>query len=174
MLEKLYDGNLFLLPSTTREAGVVTTNGVINWRNELVMGAGIAKYCRDNHAGIAAHLGELVLSFGNKAFHAGTYFDENRRIGGLDPSVTVLSMPTKYHWRNPSELGLIRRSCHQLVELANKHGLTAVYLPAPGCGNGGLDYVSQVRPILMSVLDDRFVVCLPSKIALQVPDLKDH
>lgn len=36
-------------------------------------------------------------------------------------------------------------------------GWQFVYLPRPGCKNGGLDYNSQVKPILEKHLtDDRF------------------
>lgn len=74
-----------------------------------------------------------------------------------DP-VRVLTCPTKHDWRDRSDLTLIRRSCEQLVAICDKFGVRTCYLPRPGCANGGLDWETQVRPVVEPILDDRFVV----------------
>ena len=43
-----------------------------------------------------------------------------------------------------------------MVELADKFGLSHIYLPAPGCGNGWLSY-QEVYDIISPILDDRFL-----------------
>lgn len=168
MIEIRYDGNLFLLPSNKKEAGVVTTNAIIRSNGRLVMGAGIAKYCRDTHKDIDLILGNHVACNGNKPCYAGEFHDRNRQHAnpGQD-KVNVISMPTKQNWRDPSDTNLIRESCRGLMLIADKEGFTHIYLPAPGCSHGGLDYVTQVREILLTELDDRFTVCLPTAIYSQ-------
>lgn len=156
MKEQLHNGNLFLLPKHIRDAAVVTTNGDIKVNGSLVMGAGIAKYCRDTHAGIDSILGRLVRENGNHAYYLGAFYDRNRQ-----DTVNVISMPTKDHWRNNSDLSLIRRSCKELTAIADKYDILTMYMPPCGCANGHLDYKKQVRPILMDILDDRFCICLP-------------
>lgn len=163
MKEIRYDGNLFLLPKGP-EAAAVTTNGIVKSDGHAVMGAGIAKYARDSFSGFADLLGQLLKKYGNRPYFMGSWQDAHRVKAGLEPSVFVVTMPTKNHWRDPSDLDLIRKSAAGLVLIADRNNLKMIYLPAPGCSNGGLDYASQVRPVIETVLDDRFTLCLPSAI----------
>lgn len=160
MTEIRYGGNIFLLPGG-REAAAVTTNGMTKKDGRAVMGAGIAKYARDNFAGVDGILGALLKVAGNHARFLGTFDDRNRAAAGLPPAVAVIAFPTKNDWRDPSDPALIRRSAEEAVRVARENGLEKVYMPAPGCSNGRLDYASQVRPLLRDVLDDTFVLCLP-------------
>lgn len=74
---------------------------------------------------------------------------------------SLITFPTKYHYRNDSSLDLITGSAHQVKAIADKFQLKKVYMPPVGCGLGKLDYEKQVRPILQKILtDDRFVVAL--------------
>ena len=159
MKELRYGGNLFLLPDGP-EAAVVTTNGIVKKDGDAVMGAGIAKYARDEYPGIAAALGSMIRKHGNQAYFMGSWHDRHRAGKGLSPGVFVATMPTKHDWRDPSDLDLIRKSARELVGIADRNNLRKIYLPAPGCSNGRLDYASQVRPAIRSILDGRFVVCL--------------
>ena len=64
----------------------------------------------------------------------------------------ILNFPTKKHWRNPSrpeyiEAGL-QKFCHHYADL----GITSIAFPALGCGNGELDYDTQVRPLMEGYL----------------------
>ena len=160
MIEKNYDGNLFLLPGPL-EAGAVTTNGIVKSNGEAVMGAGIAKYARDHFNGIARRLGEKLKSGGNHAYFMGPQSDRSRAAARLDPEILVVTLPTKNNWRDDSDLDLIAQSCRELMAIADQNGLRKIYLPMPGCTNGRLDYISQVRPVIAGILDNRFVVCLP-------------
>lgn len=159
MNELRYGGNLFLLPDGP-EAAVVTTNGIIRKDGLAVMGAGIAKYARDNLAGIDAVLGSMLTKYGNHAYFLGSFTDMHRQIKSLASSIFVVSMPTKNDWRDPSDINLIKQSAHELMALANRNNLRKLYLPAPGCSNGRLDYISDVRPAISGILDNRFTVCL--------------
>lgn len=159
MNEMRYGGNIFLLPKGP-EAAVVTTNGMRKSDGCAVMGAGIAKYARDNFKGIDKMLGQLLERNGNHAYFLSSFPDVHRADKNLPPSVFVVTMPTKNHWRNPSDLGLIAQSARELMAIATQNALRKIYLPAPGCSNGKLDYIRQVRPVIANILDSRFTVCL--------------
>ena len=136
------------------------SNGIIRKGGLAVMGAGIAKYARDNLAGIDAVLGSMLTKYGNHAYFLGSFTDMHRQIKSLAPSIFVVSMPTKNDWRDPSDINLIKQSAHELMALADRNNLRKLYLPAPGCSNGRLDYISDVRSAISGILDNRFTVCL--------------
>lgn len=159
-----YPGNLFLLPRGGKEAAVVTTNGMLKSTGDLVMGKGIAKYCRDEYPGIAALLGKLVKSSGNRPYFAGVYHDRNRERAGIGADVAVISCPTKDDWRRDSDLELIKRSCEGLSAIADARGFEKIYLPALGCAAGNLDWKTQVCPAISPILDDRFVAAVDPRL----------
>lgn len=157
MLEMQTQCSLFTLPCGKDEVAVVTTNGVVRRNGSGVMGAGQALEAKKLFPGIEQKLGIYVGRYGNRVFNMGTYGNHEREM-------TIVTFPTKNHYRNGSILSLIAQSAQQLKEMADKFGFTKVYLPAVGCGLGGLDYQRQVRPILMKYLnDDRFIVVLGYK-----------
>jgi hypothetical protein len=125
---------------------VVTTNGVRKKDGSLVMGAGVAFYAATRYPDLPKLLGDWVKSYGNRVFIVQKY--------------RILTLPTKYHWKDKSDIGLIQISLKQMVEVVDKFNIEVVYMPAPGCGNGKLDWETQVRPICAQVLDKRFTVML--------------
>lgn len=53
----------------------------------------------------------------------------------------IINLPTKLHWRNPSEYDYIERDLVWLRDfLQDKNEEDTVTLPALGCGHGGLDW----------------------------------
>lgn len=141
--------NPFLIANGPNEGVCFTTNGEIKRNGEAVMGAGVAKYVRDNFDGSSVKLSKLLREHGNRVFNLGTYNHNGN-------SFRLLTFPTKKTWRSDSSPELIIQSAEQLVALADKFGLERVYVPAPGCSNGGLLW-SDVAPLL-SCLDDRFII----------------
>lgn len=120
----------------------VPTNGVLDSRGQAVMGAGVAKQAMLLFPALPKQLGERISGWGNHVF--------------VFPC-GVITFPTKHDWKDPADLELIQQSCRELSSL----GLFLygdIYLPRPGCGLGGLDYDSQVRPILLKNLGGRVVV----------------
>lgn len=148
--------NLFSFPKTEKDAAVVTTNGIVKKNGLAVMGAGIARSARDAFPGIDKELGYNLTVRGNHAYHMGTY--PYRHANGKESNIRILTMPTKHDWRDKSDIQLIQQSCEELMVIANMLHLTNIYLPAPGCSNGQLDWESQVRPVIEPILDDRFTV----------------
>lgn len=160
MREINYSNNLFLLPRrNAQDACLVTTNGMVRKDGKAVMGAGIAKYCRDTFQGVDAMLGSLLKKAGNHVHDLGLYY-----VPGAETMFRLFSFPTKQDWKEASRPELIRQSCKEMMAKADEYDLSAIYLPCPGCSNGKLDYWNVVRPILQQELDDRFVVCVPYQI----------
>lgn len=128
------------------DAVCVTTNGIV-CRTGAVMGAGIAKEANTRYR-LSYKLGQMLNKSGNHTYDLGIYDNKH-----------VVSFPTKNHWRDSSDIRLIEQSCRELVTLTNKNNWTEVLLPPVGCGCGGLDFNKQVKPVIESILDDRFVIC---------------
>ena len=122
------------------DAICITTNGMIKKDGKAVMGAGIAKVCRDKYKGSDAALANLIERNGNIV-----------QIFGKVGSTYIIAFPTKHNWRDNSSLELIAQSANQLEELIEKYKLTNVLLPRPGCTNGKLEWEtvkSLIEPIL--------------------------
>ncbi|PGK52475.1 hypothetical protein CN918_32340 [Priestia megaterium] len=56
------------------------------------------------------------------------------------------SFPTKYNYRDNSNLELISKSVGEIIKRANKFNMNRIYLPFPGGGKGKL-MCSQVHPL---------------------------
>lgn len=63
----------------------------------------------------------------------------------------VLQFPTKFHWRNPSELSYIRSGLQAFVDKYEEFGITYIAFPKLGCSNGGLKW-EVVKPIMLEYL----------------------
>lgn len=146
MREMTCHGNYFDLPGEN-ESCTVTTNGILKYNGNLVMGAGIAKAAAERYPELPEVLGKFVHKSGNHVYAVQTAKGQ-----------MIFSFPTKHHWKDPSDLGLILRSAKELVQLADYYQLTTVYSVRPGCSNGKLDWESQVREPLSRILDDRFII----------------
>ena len=68
----------------------------------------------------------------------------------------VLNFPTKAHWRNPSKIEYIRAGLTKFVTTYQDRGIDSISFPLLGCGNGGLDFDTQVRPLM-----ERYLRSLP-------------
>ena len=64
----------------------------------------------------------------------------------------VLNFPTKAHWRSPSKTEYIRAGLQKLVATYQDRGIDSISFPLLGCGNGGLDFDTQVRPLMEQYL----------------------
>ncbi|RTL07642.1 hypothetical protein EKK58_00275 [Candidatus Dependentiae bacterium] len=133
----------------------VTTNGIVNADGLLIMGRGVALEAVERFPGLRRTLGQKVRQHGN--------------VPILCPQERVISFPTKHHWRDPSDLTLIRASteslklCWPIVrDISTMAGVQPlpICLPKVGCGNGGLDWNTQVLPILNGLLDDNYIAIL--------------
>ncbi|AGB50609.1 hypothetical protein Metho_2469 (plasmid) [Methanomethylovorans hollandica DSM 15978] len=119
----------------------VTTNSIIKKNGTLVMGAGVAKQASLRYPGLPRILAEHVRKNGN--------------IPYIVPEYRIVSFPTKYNWKDPSDLSLIRESARKIADILPID--SSCGLSKPGCGNGGLKW-EQVKPLIEDILDDRFTV----------------
>ena len=52
----------------------------------------------------------------------------------------IINLPTKAHWRQPSEYAFVEAGLVSLVNYLKTNPVSSLALPALGCGNGGLDW----------------------------------
>ena len=133
----------------------IPTNGVVNRDGLLIMGKGLACDAAERFPEVRKNWGNLVAGLGNHPF--------------AYPPGRLISFPTKHHWSNPSDLSLIRSSAITLTlwwpqvmasyTMASKE-ILPICLPKVGCGNGGLDWETQVRPILAELLHENYMVVI--------------
>ena len=64
----------------------------------------------------------------------------------------ILNFPTKVHWRQPSKVEYVDAGLKAFVASYANHGITSVAFPMLGCGNGELDWRTQVQPLMISRL----------------------
>jgi hypothetical protein len=131
------------------EAGMticITTNGVTKADGTAVMGAGIAKQAALKFPSLPRALGRKLRCLGNRVY----FF----------PEQNIITFPTKYDWRDNSDLTLIARSCMELMGYLDSGTITYVALPRPGCSNGKLNWL-DVKKVIEPLLDHRVsIVCL--------------
>ncbi len=127
-------GNLF----TSNAKVIVNTVNTVG-----VMGKGIAadfkKYYPDMFE-------EYKVLCDNGTFDIGNLFLYKT------PNKWVLNFPTKKHWRGKSTLEYIEKGLEQLVRDSTKLQITDIAMPKLGCGNGGLKWESQVKPLVEKYL----------------------
>lgn len=130
------------------EVLVCTINQIVRANGELVMGAGIAKAFRDKYRGLAA------------AWGAQTKYKESGVIYSIsDCTEFLVGFPTKYDWKDKSDIELIKKSLKELEQMVDDFSFDSVLMTRPGCGNGGFEW-SEIRPLLKH-LDERYIVICP-------------
>lgn len=133
------NGNLWFFENDYK---CVTTNGIVGSKG-LIMGVGIALQAKQRFPSLPNKVGEWVKKYGNRPF--------------ICREELIITFPTKHHWKDKSDINLIRDSARKIVQIVNKYGIKKVYMPRPGCGNGGLDW-QEVRDCIQEIFDDRFIV----------------
>jgi len=83
------------------------------------------------------------------------------------PHKWVMNFPTKSHWRDPSRVEYVEAGLRKFAETYAEQGITSISFPLLGCGAGGLDWPTQVRPLM-----ERYLSPLPvnTYIHLYEPD----
>jgi O-acetyl-ADP-ribose deacetylase (regulator of RNase III) len=87
----------------------------------------------------------------------------NRLLLYRTPHKWILNFPTKRHWRHPSHLGDIEAGLLTFHQTYAEQGVTSIAFPQLGCGNGGLDWETQVRPLM-----ERHLASLPIDIFVHI------
>jgi hypothetical protein len=111
-----------------------TSNGVLK-DDRLIMGAGTAQQARDRFPGIDLAIGRKLMSdfdYEGKPIIYGLLISDRWPVG------KVGAFQTKLHWRQDSDLDLIKFSINLLDEWCHKNSAARVDLPFPGIGCGNL------------------------------------
>lgn len=80
----------------------------------------------------------------------------------------ILNFPTKRHWRQPSDPEYIERGLAKFIEMYPVYGITSISFPMLGCGNGELDWESQVQPLM-----EQHLKGLPITVFVHLQDRQD-
>lgn len=108
-----------------------------------VMGAGLAKQFAAAYPYTVDHYKQICAAH---ALKIGTLFDI--RVNGR----SFVMFPTKDNWRNSSELSYIHIGLDVMIR--NLHRWQSIAIPQLGCGLGGLDWLTQVRPLVYEFFKD--------------------
>ena len=111
---------------------VIPTNGSVKKDGTAVMGAGLARQAAERFPDLSRLLGKHIETKGTTV----AYFDGLR----------IFCMPTKHHWKQRGDLGLVREGSKEIFRLVNP--LANVYLPRVGCGHKGLKWVDVKTALL--------------------------
>lgn len=112
-----------------------------------VMGAGLAKTFKNNSSP------DMFLTYQRLCkIEAFTVDALATLYSGND--YNVLLFPTKYHWKQKSDLTLIKRGLNYLRDNYAILEIESLALPRLGCGLGGLDWSNQVEPLVKEILND--------------------
>jgi len=68
------------------------------------------------------------------------------------PNKWVLNFPTKRHWREPSRVEYIEAGLSKFAASYSQMGIHSIAFPPLGCGNGQLDFKTQVQPLMEKYL----------------------
>lgn len=78
------------------------------------------------------------------------------KVGGLHLFKTshkwILNFPTKRHWRGASQVEFVEAGLKTFVDMYSQAAIHSIAFPALGCGNGQLDYRTQVEPLMQHYL----------------------
>lgn len=80
------------------------------------------------------------------------------------PHKWILNFPTKKHWRNPSRPEYIEAGLKKFYDRYAEYSIHSVAFPALGCGNGGLDWESVVKPLM-----EKYLKKLPIDVFIHLP-----
>jgi O-acetyl-ADP-ribose deacetylase (regulator of RNase III) len=110
-----------------------------------VMGAGLARQFKIRFPHMFQKYKELCdkreLKIGQIAFFRSTL---------TDPCICLF--PTKRHFKEKSNLHIIESGLESFVKWYGEAEITSVSFPKIGCGLGGLDFETHVRPMMEKYL----------------------
>lgn len=78
--------------------------------------------------------------------------------------VTIINFPTKDDWRMPSRMTYITAGLQRLTQAVQQLDLKRIAIPALGCGNGGLEWFSVMRAVIIAfeaLPDVEVMLCEP-------------
>lgn len=154
-----------MLINTSADLFHTTARVVVNPVNtQGVMGAGVARVFRD----LYPHMYDMYKqSCHNQLLTIGRLLVYE--LGDW----TIVNLPTKEHWAHPSDPSYILSG---VKKLAHAYNSQIIAMPQIGCGLGGLDWHTQVRPIIAEELsfDTPIYICNGRMQAIGHPAYEVH
>ena len=135
-------GNVFDAPEST----IVITVNVVG-----AMGKGIALTFKERYPDYYDVYRKACLS---GEFKIGDLM----LLEGIDDKRFIL-FPTKGHFKYPSKVEWIELGLVKLRDGIRRFYIRDLALPPLGCGNGGLNFESQVNPLLQKYLGPLIIPC---------------
>lgn len=129
------------------DALCIPTNLDVRKDGTAIMEAGLAKQAADRLPQAPIVLGEIIIHHHEQLIAA----------IGIWGQARTLAFPTKLHWHEIASLELIALSAAQLAVVGNRY--QRIFIPKVDAGLSGLDFESQVLPILNVAFkqDPRFI-----------------
>lgn len=131
-------------PGSIFESGLQTLVCPVNTQGTL--GAGLALKFKQRYRGLLVEYSQACrqeLCTTIKPYLTQTYSDGKR----------ILCLATKEHWRFPSQLGYVKNGLFWISKHYEAMGIESLSIPKIGCGLGGLDFRTQVSPLIYRYLD---------------------
>lgn len=75
----------------------------------------------------------------------------------------ILNFPTKKNWRQSSTIEYIELGLQKFVDSYQEQGIKSVSFPMLGCGNGGLDWEREVKPLM-----EKYLKKLPIEVFIHI------
>ena len=125
-----------------------------------VMGKGIAKRFKQVYPDMFERYQQLC---------EGDAFDIGELWLYKTPNKWVLNFPTKRHWRQRSRPEYVEQGLRKFVDTYHVLGITSVSFPLLGCGNGELDWETQVRPLM-----EQYLAPLPISVFVHLQHVADR
>lgn len=104
---------------------------------QTVAGAGIHEQVSQRWPRFRKRAGSLIRESGLHTYYVGLGY---------------IAFPVKHEVNDIADVHLIQRSFMELIGLMGIYNWKHVVLPRPGCGNGHLDWETQVRPALEEIV----------------------
>lgn len=135
----LFNSNCTNLVNTVNCVGVMGKGIALEFKNKFPdMFVAYKKVCKQGgmHPGKVWIWQETANIIENKKLH------------------NVICFPTKEHWMNKSNIEWIESGLKSFVESTKRYSYSGgVAFPKLGCNNGGLDWESQVKPLMIKYLE---------------------
>lgn len=143
-------GDVWKLLDKDSAVCILTNNSIYDGKNP--MGGGIAYEALSRNPG-------LDITVANK-------IKKNEMVLGYDAQTqaVLLRFPTKDEITDPfSNIELVKSSLSSLRLFCKMYSKYKVYLPKPGCGIGGLNWETQVKPLCEEIIGNFKNIYIVSK-----------
>jgi hypothetical protein len=156
-------GNMWEYFYSGEAAIVIPTNGNLNQFGHNVMQTGLGRDAKHLFPILPKLLGKSIKR--HKGHNQVNVYrlPTDKVINNQKQSNFIFTFPTKYNfWDEKADLKLIELSAQMLVQISEQffkqNWIDKIVLPTVGCGDGHLDWETEVKPILVKILDERFLV----------------